>query len=420
MEMILVPVDSDSKIAIKKRAEASVIKRGIWGHTRIVRNDNVPPGDNEVDRLQYNAGGEMSGLNPRVLFISGRETGYIRNRVLLAALRSSYEVTILTCEDGDIVTRSLKSLFRWVINRPTYDVVLAGFYGQPIAVILALLQHQPIILDAYVSTYETLCEDRKLFHPRSILGRMAYWLDQRSCQAATLVITDTYANARYFSHQFGIPEEKFRVVYVGCDESLFYPRSDISPPSSHCEVFYYGSFLPLHGTEVVIQAAALLKKHKNIHFTIGGNGPRFKSIKRMVEELQLENVDLVGWIPIERLPEYIAGATICLGGHFSKIPRAARVIATKTFQFIAMCKPTIVGDNPATRELFTHGEHVYAIPMGDPVALADAIRTLSNNRDLRHHIASGGYKLFQQQLVTSIIAEQLALIVGEALCMSAS
>lgn len=354
-------------------------------------------------------------MKPRVLFISGRETGYIRNRVLLAALGIGCDLTVLTDKSGTIITRSLRGFLKWAINRPAYDVVLAGFYGQPIAIMLGLLQRRPIILDAYVSTYETLCEDRKLLHPRSIPGRLAYWIDRKSCQLAAFVLTDTRAHARYFSRQFGIPEEKFRVVYVGCDESLFYPRPDISPPSSHCEVFYYGSFLPLHGTEVIVQAAALLKERKDIHFTLGGNGPRYKSVKQMVEELRLDNVDLVGWIPLERLPFYIASATICLGGHFSTIPKAARVISTKTFQFIAMRKPTIVGDNLAIREIFINREHVYAVPAGDPLALANAIIELAENSLLRDYIAENAYTLFKNELGIGVIAKQLRALTEELL-----
>ncbi|MEM4203968.1 MAG: glycosyltransferase family 4 protein [Candidatus Methanomethylicaceae archaeon] len=352
-------------------------------------------------------------MRPRALFISGREVDYIRNRVLLNALQMHCDVTTLTGNGASIITRSLDGLLRWIIKRPAYDVVIAGFYGQLIAIVLGLLQHQPVILDAYVSTYDTLCEDRKLFHPRSIPGRLAYWIDRKSCQLASFVLTDTEANAQYFSHQFGIPREKFRVIYVGCDESLFYPRSDIPPPSSYCEVFYYGSFLPLHGIEVIIQAAALLNDCKDIHFTIGGNGPLFKSIKQKVEELGLDNVRLVGWIPLEELPFYIAKATICLGGHFSTIPKAARVISTKTFQFIAMRKPTIVGDNPATREIFVPGEHIYAVPMGDPSALAIAIEELKDNKELRDYIATKGYALFQEQLTIHAISIKLMSLIEE-------
>jgi len=346
-------------------------------------------------------------VRPKVLFISGRETEYIRNHVLIAGLRQSCDVTIFTATNGNIVTRSLKGILKWIVYRPIYDIAMSGFYGQLIAMILSVIQNKPVVLDAYVSTYETLCEDRKLFHPRSPIGRLAYWIDQKSCQLSSLIITDTQAHARYLSRQFGIPEEKLRVIYVGCDESIFYPRLDVYPTSSYCEVFYYSSFLPLHGVDTIIQAAVLLKNRNDIRFTIGGKGPEFGFIRKMIEKLDIKNVDLVGWIPLEQLPLYIARATICLGGHFSKVPKATRVISTKTFQFIAMRKPTIVGDSEAIREIFTHLEHVYTVPTGNPIALAEAIACLADNKKLRDDIAAGGFEVFQKMLTTRAIGSQL-------------
>jgi glycosyltransferase involved in cell wall biosynthesis len=146
----------------------------------------------------------------------------------------------------------------------------------------------------------------------------------------------------------------------------------------------------------------------------------YSQVKRQVADLDLPNLDLVSWIPLARLPEYISRATICLGGHFSTVPKAARVISTKTYQFIAMRKPTIVGDNPATREILVHGQHAWTVPMGDPADLAAAIQTLSDDAGLRQHIANGGYKMFQEKLTTPIIGNQLANSVQEALCASAS
>lgn len=354
---------------------------------------------------------DISSIKPRIIFLSGREVEYIRNRILLTAMRRCCNVIVLTGHGRNIISRSTISLLKWFLNRPMYDIAFVGFYGQPLVIILAALQRRPVILDAFVSTFDTLCEDRKLFRPHSIPGRLAYWIDQKSYQLADLILTDTWANARYFSSQFGIPEEKFKVIYVGCDESIFYPRLNVSSHASRCEVFYYSSFLPLHGIDVVIRAAVLLKNRRDIHFTIGGHGPLFKSVQQMIRKFRLKNVDLVGWIPLERLPLYIANANICLGGHFSLIPKAARVIATKTYQFIAMRKPTIVGDNPATRELFIHRMHIYAVPMGDPLALANGIAELAETPTLRDLIAENGYMLFKSKLTIEAMSNQLESLV---------
>lgn len=350
-----------------------------------------------------------------MLFISGREVDYMRNRVLLNAARSHFDVTVLTTDARNTPRRMISSLRRFVARRPEYDVCLAGFYGQPIAIALSLLQDKPVILDAYVSTYDTLCEDRRWFHPRSLMGRVAYWLDRRSCQVATSIITDTKAQAGYFIETFAVPADKITAIYVGCDETLFYPREETKINRKHFEVFYYGAFLPLHGTETIVRAAYLLRDRPEIQFTLGGDGPRRRTIEGLIDDLGLTNVTLTGWIPTEQLPAYIARASICLGGHFSTIPKAARVISTKTFQFIAMQKATIVGKNAATRELLNPGEHVCAVPMGNPEALADTICVLADDDRLRQRIALGGYKVFQRHLGTDSIADHLASVVARSL-----
>lgn len=354
----------------------------------------------------------MPSYRPRVLFISGRETGYIRNRVMLAALRLHYDVTVLTPELRGTPARLAGGLARYVAQRPPCDVIFAGFYGQPLAMALARLGREPVVLDAFVSTYDTLCEDRRRFRPGSLLGRLAFWLDAESCRFTRRVLTDTAADAAYFRDTFGVPEAKLRPIYVGCDESLFYPRPS-ADRGVGCHVFSYGAFLPLHGVDTILYAAEKLQRFPAIRFTIGGTGPGLRQMQQLAADLALHNVAFPGWIPIERLPEHIASADICLGGHFSTIPKASRVISTKTFQFVAMAKPTIVGDNAATRELFVPGEDVLAVPMGDPAALADAIRTLAEDAALRARLAAGGRARFEAHATTASIAQQLAELIGE-------
>jgi glycosyltransferase involved in cell wall biosynthesis len=352
-----------------------------------------------------------STLHPKILFVSGREVSYIRNRVLLTALRAHHDVRVLTPRLRGTPVRIAAGLARYMIQPAGHDVVFAGFYGQPLALALSRLQREPIVLDAFVSTYDTLCNDRRRFRPDSLAGRAAFRLDVEGCRVARRVLTDTEGAAQYFRDTFGVPGDKLAPVYVGCDESIFFPRPSAAEKAG-CEVFYYGAFLPLHGVEVILRAAEVLKRKPAIHITVGGDGPGLRQMRQLAVDLTLRNVDFIGWIPIEQLPAHIAGADICLGGHFSTIPKAGRVIATKTFQFLAMRKPTIVGDNAATRELFRPGEDVLAVPMGNPSALANAIQMLAEDAALRSCIATGGRACFEARASTSVIAQQLVELMG--------
>jgi glycosyltransferase involved in cell wall biosynthesis len=281
-----------------------------------------------------------------------------------------------------------------------------GFFGQPLVPIIRKFTKKPIIFDAFLSAYDTMCFDRKEFKPDSPAGKFFYWLDKHSCENSDKILLDTNAHIDYFVNTFDLQRDKFQRIFVGADDSLFYPR-EVAREDNRFRVLYYASYLPLHGTEYVILAAKLLEHNKEIAFKIVGKGPELIKIRQMAQRLGSINVDFVDWIPYQDLPLEIAKADLCLGGHFSDIEKAKRVIAGKTFQFIAMKKPVIVGDCAGNRELFTHKENAFLVNMADAESLADGILELRNSDPLRERIALAGYATFVKNSNVDVIAAEL-------------
>jgi glycosyltransferase involved in cell wall biosynthesis len=276
-------------------------------------------------------------------------------------------------------------------------LVLAGFYGYLLTLVLTRATRRPILLDAFVSNWDTLCFDRERFAPYSPPGKLAFYLDRSACLAASHCLLDTLTHKRYFVETFGIPESHISPFYVGYDEELFYPRPAASA-SARFVVFYYGSYLPLHGVEYVVRAAKLLQAEPEIEFRLIGEGIMFPLARQLVEELEVARLAFDPPVAYTDLPKAIAEASICLGGPFGSNDKARRVIASKTFQFMAMGKPTIVGDSPANRELLTHGDDVLMCPMANAEALASAILELKRDASLRTRIAQRGYEHCRDEL----------------------
>jgi glycosyltransferase involved in cell wall biosynthesis len=138
---------------------------------------------------------------------------------------------------------------------------------------------------------------------------------------------------------------------------------------------------------------------------------RSGEIRALAESLDCKNIGFTGWIPYHQLPEAIAQASVCLGGHFSDNSKAQNVIATKTYQFLGMARPTIVGDNAANAEIFSHGEHVYMCRVADPQSLVDAILALRDSRELREKIAWGGY----MRLIESYSIARIGVVLHDIL-----
>lgn len=342
-----------------------------------------------------------------VLFISGRERTYTRNAVILRGLREN-GVNVIECtsEAKSYPIRYAACMKEFLQQREgDYDIILVGFFGQPLMPIIRSLTSKPILLDAFLSAYDTMCFDRKKVKPDSLVGKFFYYLDKTACERADKILLDTNAHAEYFIRTFGINKDKFQSVFVGADDVLFYPRSSTSARKDKFTVFYYGSYLPLQGIDTIIRAAKKLENYSDIKFELIGTGPERHYIDKLSTNLNTTNISFHNWVPYTSLPSAITNADLCLGGHFSEISKAKRVIAGKTFQFIAMKKPVIVGDSPANRELFEHRENAMLVKHADSQAIADAIVELKEDSKLRDTIAENGYISFLKYCTPKVIGK---------------
>jgi glycosyltransferase involved in cell wall biosynthesis len=349
-----------------------------------------------------------------LVFTCGREPSYPRNDMIISTLKDHYNLQTVTSSYRYLLPRYISLALQYnFVPWKEKNLVIVGFVGHPLVLLLRLFfQKKPILFDTFISIYDTLCFDRQTVKPNTLLGKLAYWLDYESINKSNIVLFDTETHASYFRKTFNVPNEKTHVLFVGCDETIFYPRN-ILPDDNM--VLYYGSYLPLHGTETIVKAAHLLEKKSSIQFKIIGQGLETKRIRNLAEKLGNKNIEFIPSVSLNKLPDYIQAATICLGGHFGKTEKASRVIAGKTYQCMAMGKATIVGENAANLELLTHGIDSWFCQMNNSEALADAIEYLIKNRKVRTELEVNTRKTFLDKASYSVLGEQLRSIINSML-----
>lgn len=353
----------------------------------------------------------------RVLFVAGREIEYSRNAVLLDAFRkcASVEVIADTTTSPRYWLRTVTVIARafWALWKGEFDLVFIGFYGHILLRVLGPFIRVPILFDAFVSNYDTLCFDRKVFAPQSLFGRMAFWLDNTNVHRATHILLDTEEHAKYFVSTFGLDASKVSVFPVGCRDDLFFPHEQ-SPTSyaARTQVLYYCTFLPLHGVGVVLDAANLLVEEP-IDFCIIGDGPQRKRMVEYADMLALQNLTWTMPVPVDKLADEIAKADICLGGHFGSSDKAKRVVPGKIYQMLAMGSAVIASDSAANGRFLSDKKNALLIPPQDPAALADAIRHLHQDREMRNAIGAGGRQLYLATASESVITAQLCKLAKE-------
>jgi glycosyltransferase involved in cell wall biosynthesis len=294
----------------------------------------------------------------------------------LFALQKKFEVSRICV----FLSAQRRLLAQAEVLRQTDAILVAypGHLDMPLARLLAWYYHKPLIFDPFISLWDTAVGDRRLFFSTSWQAHLLRFLDRIALRLADKVIADTPQQADFYADLAGIHRDAIGLVPIGADETLFYPR-EISPNEAGiCEVLFYGSMIPLHGIEVILEAAALLKDDPSIRFHLIGEG-QFPLEARLAE-MALPNVRWTPFLPYEELPEAIARATICLG-IFGTSDKARRVVPHKIYEAAAMGKPIITGKSPAIRWAFPEG--LIEVSSGDPVALASAIVTLGSMVDTR-------------------------------------
>jgi glycosyltransferase involved in cell wall biosynthesis len=343
------------------------------------------------------------------LFVAGREVEYVRNSVITKSLRSSFDITIIVDNTKLLLFRYVKIILKVLKrNKRDYDFTFVGFYGTPIMIIGPILFGKKIIFDAFISTYDTICNDRMLINPNSIIGKFLLLIDKISLNNAAHILVDTNENKNYLEREFNIPSEKISRVYVGCDENIFFFNKKVENKNT---VLFYSTYQPLHGTINIIKAASIVQEYSDIQFHIYGSGQEYLECVQSAHNLKLINIKFYKYIEYIKLPKIISTAKICLAGPFGNTLKAKRVITGKTFQFLYMKKPVIVGDSNAVRELLTPKKDAEFCQIGNPNSLAESIMRLDNNPQYRNEIAVNGYRTYMKKARNSVINNQIKNII---------
>ncbi|MGD1047271.1 MAG: glycosyltransferase family 4 protein [Candidatus Krumholzibacteriaceae bacterium] len=351
-----------------------------------------------------------------LLFFGGYDPSYPRN----AIIRKGWEKCGLPVAECRVDTR-LKAhlrypalLWKYVRMRDSSRVILVPDFRHkdvPLAWAIARCTRRAIVFDPLVSRYETRVLDREDVRPGSAQERHNRNLDRVSMRLADLVLADTHAHARFYSSEFSIPARKIAVLPVGFDEDVF-TEAPFPAGGASCNVLFYGSYLPLHGVDTIIGAAAMLRDAPVV-FTLVGRGQTYADVREKARDFPAGKVTFREPVPSAELARLIGEADIVLG-IFGTTPKAQLVIPNKVYQALAVGRAVVTAGTAAIAELFKSGVHLETVPPGDARALAGAISSLMADRPAMRRIAAAAGSYVRAEFDSRRIAGRLrAILEGE-------
>ncbi len=287
----------------------------------------------------------------KILAIFGREKEYNRNRRILKALEENNEVKVISSNKKGLVKKYFDVIFQFLLlkNKRNFDLIYIGFFGQPIVLTLfPFFFGKFIVFDAFISAYDTMIFDRKRANKYSLVALFFYLMDYFSFRLADTVLFDTDEHIKYSSEIFKLKKSKFKKIFIGANEDLFYKRKKTRKDKKFI-VGFHGNFVPLQGVPNIVKVARKLKDHDDIIFEMIGDGITFEESKK--EARGLNNIKFLGRRPNNQIPDYIKNWDLGLG-IFGDTSKSSRVIPNKLFEILYMDIPFLTKESNAIKELF--------------------------------------------------------------------
>lgn len=355
----------------------------------------------------------------RVCYFGTYRENYSRNQMMIAGLKLNGAIV---CECHETLWHGIEDRVRVVSGdwlRPSFwwrllqvywklvkrfykledfDVLVTGYPGHLdvfLARILTWIKHRPLVWDIFMSIY-LIALERGLDRHNRLSVKLLQIIEGLALKLPTKLIIDTQEYVKWFTLNYRVSQERFRLVPTGADDRIFKPMDKTPSIDGKFRVLYAGTFIPNHGVMYIVEAAKCLESEADVSFELIGSGPDLHVVQQYVRQNRLANVEFFDWMEKDQLCKRIMQADVCLGA-FGTTPQSLMTVQNKIYETLASAKPLISGDSPAARQVLTHAENAYLCRRADGQSLADAIRVLRDDSSLRNRIAQNGYNLFAQK-----------------------
>jgi glycosyltransferase involved in cell wall biosynthesis len=353
----------------------------------------------------------------RVLYFGTYERDYPRNTQVISCLREAGVEVVerhasvwegrrdnWAVRWGTALRLTLAEAKLWWPRRAAFDAVVVGYPGHfDVPRARRLAGKRPLIFNPLISLYDTLVSDRGRFRKGSFAARALAVVDRRALRLPDLVVADTEANADFLAELADIPRSRVRTCLVGAEERLFHSGWR---PDDPFRALFVGKLIPLHGLDVILEAARLAPE---LQVRVIGSGQLADLMKE-----KPPNVEWLEWVNYDQLPTEYWGAG-CALGIFAPSEKAARVIPNKAFQALACGTPLITGDTRGARELLVDSESAVLVRPGDPVALAAAMRRLAAEPELARQLGAAGRETYEEHASEEVLGARWRSLIADLL-----
>ena len=246
------------------------------------------------------------------------------------------------------------------------------------------------------------------------LYRLGTWMESTCLRLADRVISSSQCSANWCAEQHQMAGASIEVLHTGVDTSRFVPVT--KPSRSAREVVFVGRICASKGVDTLVDAACRIAgEFPGLRVRLIGNvEPAFRAA--LEQQVQFSGIpdllEFVGFVERAKLPAELAGADV-----FAAPSRYEGGPGFVVLEAMACGLAPIACSGSGVAEVITHGETGMLVPPGDARALADSLKLLLSDDDLRKRIGTAARHYVETQADSRTCArrlEQVYLAVAES------
>ncbi|UCF61377.1 MAG: glycosyltransferase family 4 protein, partial [Anaerolineaceae bacterium] len=245
-----------------------------------------------------------------------------------------------------------------------------------------------------------------------LLIRLSEWLERFLYRRADHIILNSPG---FVDHVENRGARSIDIIPNGVDITMFNPhdngetfRRNHSLEDKILAV-YAGAHGMSNDLSVVLEAAEHLQEDPRILFVFIGDGKEKPNLMATAQAKNLKNVRFLPPVPKMEIPGTLAAADLCLA-ILKPIEAYKTTYPNKVFDYMAAGRAVVLAIDGEIRELLEVADAGVAVQPGDAVALADAVRTLADEPELRHRMGLAGHDYVRRNFDRPSLARKLLLV----------
>jgi glycosyltransferase involved in cell wall biosynthesis len=356
-------------------------------------------------------------INTRI-YIIGDCSGTFRARALIDFLTSSRKYSFFYHDRRFFTPKSNKGFFSFFFK--FFRIIDAGVkipyllfsdivfilpmaHIHPIERLIIKLFNKYTIGEFYISMYDTYVNDRNAIDSKSYRSKMLMKRDQKFIDSCDKVIFLNASERDYYLQVILREKSSHKAIIIPLAtnrKTKAVARYGNSQAES-ITLCWWGSYIPLHGLDNIIQAAKVLRD-KRVNFKLylfGTSEEKSKPFRKKIKELELESFVAISndkTFSDRSLDDFLIESCDIAFGNFGKSKKAKTVMVNKVAEAASLGLPVISQKTLALNEYFKNDETI-CFSESEPEKIAQRVLDLMDDRALMLSIGDRAYNLYEQR-----------------------